>query len=185
MSSNNHRRTITVNVNYFSPQANNNKQNTDKLVLKLSWLKDKSAKYVSQKEFLTRCTENKLVPKGLELSLEPTIGNYDQKFIDDWYSNLKEFPLILMKYIAKFLGKTIEETAKSIDETQIKLKQNLDKDYYEVSHNTIQINEKATKKTLKQCKFNIYNYLKHNPKPAIKATDLQENNENWAQPSYA
>ena len=73
----------------------------------------------------------------MELLLEPTIGNYDQKFIDDWYSNLKEFPLILMKYIANFFGKIIEEMAKGIDNTQIKLKQNLGKDYYEVSHNTI------------------------------------------------
>ena len=90
-----------------------------------------------------------------------------------------------MKYIGKFSVKTIEETAKSIDKTQIKLKLNLNKDYYDASHNTIQINKKATKKTLKECKFKKYNYLKHNPKPAIKATDLQEDNENWVQPSYA
>ena len=90
-----------------------------------------------------------------------------------------------MKYIGNFSVKTIEETAKSIDKTQIKLKLNLNKDYYDASHNTIQINKKATKKTLKECKFKKYNYLKHNPKPAIKTTDLQEDNENWVQPSYA
>ena len=27
--------------------------------------------------------------------------------------------------------------------------------------------------------------LKHNPKPVAKATDFQEDNENWVQPSYA
>ena len=69
---------ITVNVNYLSCRANNNKQNTDKLALKLNQLKDKSARYVSHKEFLTRCIENILIPKGFELLLEPTIGNYDQ-----------------------------------------------------------------------------------------------------------
>ena len=60
----------------------------------------------------------------VELSLKPTIGNYDQEFIDNWYSNLKEFSFILMKYVVKFYGKSIEETATSIDETQIKVKQN-------------------------------------------------------------
>ena len=37
---------ITVNVNYLSCRANNNKQNTDKLALKLNQLKDKSGRYV-------------------------------------------------------------------------------------------------------------------------------------------
>ena len=36
-----------------------------------------------------------------------------------------------MKDIVKFCGKTIEKTAKSIDETQIKLQQNLGKDEYD------------------------------------------------------
>ena len=79
---------------------------------------------VSHKKSLIRCIENKLIPKGLELLLEPTVGDYDQEFIDNWYSNLKEFYFILMKDIVKFCGKTIEET-------QIKLKQNLDKGEYD------------------------------------------------------
>ena len=74
---------------------------------------------------------------------------------------------------------------RSIDKTQIKLKQNLDKDEYDAIQNTIQINQKATKKTLQQRKLKKYNCLKHNLKPAVKATDFQEVNENWVQPSYA
>ena len=38
---------------------------------------------------------NKLIPKGLELSLEPTIGNFDQEFDENWYSNLNYFSFIL------------------------------------------------------------------------------------------
>ena len=74
---------------------------------------------------------------------------------------------------------------RSIDKTQIKLKQNLDKDEYDAIQNTIQINQKATKKTLQQRELKKYNCLKRNPKPAVKATDFQEVNENWVQPSYA
>ena len=55
----------------------------------------------------------------------------------------------------------------------------MDKDEYDVIQNTIQINEKATKKTLQQRKFKKYNSLKHNPNPAAKATDFQEDNANW------
>ena len=75
---------ITVNANYLSPRGYNNNRNTGKLALKLNRLKDKSARYISHKEFLTRCIENKLKAKGLELSLEPSIGNYDQEFINNW-----------------------------------------------------------------------------------------------------
>lgn len=60
-------------------------------------------------------------PKGLEFSLEPTIGNDDQEFISNWYSILKEFSFILIKDIENLCGKTVEETTKNIDETQIKL----------------------------------------------------------------
>ena len=55
-----------------------------------------------------------------------------------------------MKDIVRLYGKTIEETAKSTEKAQIKLKQNWDTDEYDAFQNTIQINEKATKKTLQQ-----------------------------------
>ena len=62
-----------------------------------------------------------MIPKGLEFSLEPTIGNDDQEFINNWYSILKEFSFNLIKDIENLCGKTVEETTKNIDETQIKL----------------------------------------------------------------
>ena len=125
---------ITVNSNYFSPGSNNNNQNTDKLALKLNRLKEQ------------------------KINWYPTFtwtyyDNYDQEFINNWYSNLKDFSVILMKNIVKFCGKTIEETAKSINEIQIKLRQNLHKNECDTIQNTIQINKKTTKKTLQQHKF--------------------------------
>ena len=57
----------------------------------------KPARYNSYKDFLSRCIQEKFVPKGLQLTLERSIGNYDPEFIDNWYSNLKDFSLILMK----------------------------------------------------------------------------------------
>ena len=46
--------------------------------MKLNRLKDKDARYQSHREFLSQCIESKLIPKGLKLELEPTIGNHDQ-----------------------------------------------------------------------------------------------------------
>ena len=35
-------------------------------------------------QFNKKLYNNKLAPKGLELTHEPTIGNYGQSFIDNW-----------------------------------------------------------------------------------------------------
>ena len=53
----------------------------------------------------------------------------------------------------------------------------MDKYEYDTIQSAIQINEKTAKKTLQQRKFKKYNYLKHNPKPAVKATDFQKDSE--------
>ena len=48
--------------------------------------------------------------KGLEHMLKPTVGNFDQEFIDKWYSSLKELSLTSLKHIVIFNDKTIKET---------------------------------------------------------------------------
>ena len=92
--------------------------NTDALVIKLNRLCAKLAQYKSHKDFLSRYIQEKLVTKGLELSLEPTIGNYDQEFSDSWHSNLKDFTLILMKQIVTYCKKTEKKTHTSITEIE-------------------------------------------------------------------
>ena len=53
-------------------------QHKEQQAMKLNRLKDKNARYQSHREFLSQCIESKLIPKGLKLELEPTIGNHDQ-----------------------------------------------------------------------------------------------------------
>ena len=62
--------------------------NKNVLALKLNHLKEKSIRYISDKDVISQCIKSKLVPKRLELTLEPKIKNYDQDLIDSWYSNL-------------------------------------------------------------------------------------------------
>ena len=42
------------------------------------------------------------------------IGNFDQDFVDNWYSNLKQFSVVLMKQIVAYCGKTEQKTQKNI-----------------------------------------------------------------------
>ena len=95
-----------------------------------------------------------LVPKGLELSLEPAIGNNDQEFISNWYSNLKDFSLILMKRIVPFCEKAEEKTQPSITEIEATLKQQLNKNDYAEIQDTTKVKETAAKNILHQQNFN-------------------------------
>ena len=61
---------------------------------------------------------NKLVPKGLVNTLVPAIGNYDQSFIDNWYSKPKDIFLDLMEDVASFCDKTIKEANIKIDQIE-------------------------------------------------------------------
>ena len=63
----------------------------DQQAIKLNRLKDKNARYQSHREFLLQCIEPKLIPKGLKLELEPTIGNHNHEFLNMWYSTYKNF----------------------------------------------------------------------------------------------
>ena len=131
--------------------------------MNLNRLKDKNAWYQSHREFLLQCIESKLIPKGLKLELQPTIGNHNQDFLDTWYFNLQDFSLTLMKGIIKFREETISETAAHINSIEKALKQNMEKDECQKIKETISRNEEATKQVLKQSKFKMFNYLKQKP----------------------
>ena len=147
-------------------------------------MKEKSAGYTSQKDFLSQCINRKLVPKGLELTLEPTIGNYNKSFIDNCYSKLIFFSLNLMKDLASFCGKTIKETKTKIDQTENILKQQLGKNEFEELQKTIKSSEASTKKILHQRKFRKFNNLKYKSKVQVKARTIEETG-NTEKPTYA
>ena len=67
--------------------------------------------------------QENLVPKGVEITLEPTIGNFDQEFVDNWCTILKQFSIVLMKQILAYCDKTTEKTKSN--ETKTILKQQL------------------------------------------------------------
>ena len=100
-------RTITPN-DLLNDNGINQKQ-----AMKLDRLLDKQARYESHISFLKRC-------HGLNLQLEPTIGNHDQEFFDNWYQKLNKFSFELMGDIVKFCETTktnVSEQIKQVDET--------------------------------------------------------------------
>ena len=76
------------------------------------------------------CIAEELVPKGLNLELEPTIGNYDQEFVDTWYSKLKTFSLTLMNDIVAHCDKAIVKAEDNIKDTETHLKNITEREEY-------------------------------------------------------
>ena len=155
---------------------NQKKRNTTYLAIKLNRLKDKQVRFVSHKEFLTRCFAKELVPKGLEVTLEPTIGNDDQEFLDNWYSKQKQFSLSLMKDIKQFCCKIINKIAQDIKNTESSLKRKASQSQYHAIQTEINANEDSSRKVLQQRKFKKYNNLKYKPK-STNQTRVQEEQE--------
>ena len=128
--------------------------------------------------------QQKTCSKRSGTNIEPTIGNYEQSFIDNWYPKLKDFSLNLMEDVVSFCEKTIKETNIKIDQTEGILKQQLGKNEYEEIQNTTKSNEASTKKVLHQRKFGKFNNLKYKPKAQIKATTIEET-ENTEKLTYS
>ena len=164
---------ITVNPKFLSPETHNQKSN-NYLAIKLNRLKDKQVRFESHKEFLSRCITDDLVPKRLELILEPTIGNHDQNFLDDWYSKLKQFSLSLMKDIVQFCDETIDAATTEISTTESSLKSNTNQEQFKAIHSKIKNNEAAAKKILQQQKFKKFNTLKYKPNATTQPLTKKE-----------
>ena len=56
--------------------------------------------------------QENFVSKGLETTLEPIMGNFDQEFVDNWYTDLKQFSIVLMKQIVAYCDKTEQKNTK-------------------------------------------------------------------------
>ena len=112
--------------------------------------------------FLTKCIDQKVVPKGLTLFLEPMIGNHDQEFLDNWYGKLKSFSFSMIQDIVKFCDKTLTDVKSNIKCSENTLKRFMEQEEFNEINKTIKINEEATKKVLERRKFNKLNHLKYN-----------------------
>ena len=58
---------------------------------KLDRLNDKEARFQSHKEFLERCLIGNVIPNGLKIELEASIGNHNEQFLTKWNEKLIKF----------------------------------------------------------------------------------------------
>ena len=110
-----------------------------------------------------QCIREKLIPKELELMLEPTIGKHDQEYLDNLYSKLKQFSLSLMKEIVQFCDKIINITIQELTTTVSSLKTSTNNNRFQEIEAEVMKNEESSKNILRQRKFKKFNTLKYKP----------------------
>ena len=91
-------------------------------IIKLERLKDKEDRYSSHIQFLKECHEARIIPKGLRLEIEPSIGNNDHAFCEKWYKRLEDCSLALMKDAIEYCERIEDETSKTITTQSDELK---------------------------------------------------------------
>lgn len=155
------------------------------LVSKLDRLHDKKERYSSHRQFLQKCLDNDIIPNGLRLDLEPTIGNHDEEFLHNWYSKLEEYSKNFMRDVLAFCEKTNDETNASIGAINTELQTAIEKEQYDnvqatvIQNNTIRGNELKRRKNKK---FYALKYKKESPRQNPnnwRGNDQQQNNNGW------
>ena len=106
--------------------------------------------------------------------LEPTIGNQDQNFLDNWYSKLKQCLLSLMKDIVQFCDKTTDATTTEISTTETSRKNNTNQEQFKAIQSEIKNSEAAARKILQQPKFKKSNTLKYKPNATTQPLNQKE-----------
>ena len=131
----------------------------------LDRLNDKQARFESHKQFLERCITASVIPKGLQIELEPSIGNHNEEFLAKWNEKLTRFSRELTQDVIEFCGTTVAETATLISEAKEDLKQCAAADQVKDINETLEKNQSDRTQQLRRNKDRKFYKLKFNMKP--------------------
>ena len=93
------------------------------------------------------CIEQKVIPNGLKIELEPSIGNHDEQFLSKWSERMQEFSLTLMKDIVEYCDKTTTKASEEIHTMQKEIDESFDDK--KIMKETITTNKTTRLKNLK------------------------------------
>ena len=133
----------------------------ENLAFRLDKLNDKKCRYESHEAFLKKCLDNNLVPNGLKVYVEPSIGNRDDDFLQLWHSRLDEFSKTLAKDVVNYCEREIAKTKNEITEIGDRLKVLVTPPEFTDISKTIQVNEKSRVNELGQRKNRKFYRLKY------------------------
>ena len=131
---------------------------------KLDRLNDKEARFISHKDFLERCLTANVIPNGLKLELEPSIGNHNEQFLANWNEKLNKFSRELTEDVIEFCDTTITETTTEINESKRELNSCANEQQQTEISDILDKNQESRKHNYKRNKDKKFYNLKYNVK---------------------
>ena len=141
---------------------NQNDSRTQYTARKIDRLNDKEARFKSHKEFLTRCLAANVIPNGLKIELEASIGNHNEEFLTKWHEKLNKFSRELTQDVIEFCGKTITETSTEIVDAKQELSSLATQEQRKELTSTLEKNQETRSQQLKRNKDKKFYSLKYN-----------------------
>ena len=113
---------VSTETVVHNPRYRETEREKEHLTFKLDKLNDKKCRFESHEAFLNKCLTNNLIPNGLKVYVEPSIGNRDDEFLSQWHARLDEFSRTLTSDVAEYCVKEIAKTKEEIETISNKLK---------------------------------------------------------------
>ena len=142
-----------------------NSKEKEYLAFKLDKLNDKKARFESHESYLKKCLTHNLIPNGLKVYVEPSIGNRDDDFLTKWHSRLDEFSKTLTNDVVDFCKEELSKTQLEIETVSQKLKAHLTNNEFNNITEAIGVNQVTRIKELQQRKNRKFYGLKYRNNP--------------------
>ena len=131
-------------------------------IIRLERLRDKQDRYNSHIGFLKECHQHKVIPKGLRIDVEPSIGNNDEEFCNKWFSHLENFSLTLISEIITYSEGIEKDATTRIEEETKFLRENLDPDDFTEINDLMDRSATQRRKRLSLTKRKKFHFLRYN-----------------------
>ena len=147
---------------------------------KLDRLYDKQARFESHKQFLERCLQAAVTPRGLKIELEPSIGNHNEEFLAKWNEKLVKFSRELTQDVIEFCDSTVAETAAKIADTKEDLAKSSNQEQMQEISTTLEKNQQDRIRNLRRNKDRKFNKLKYNINARPARQQYFTSDEEWS-----
>ena len=116
---------------------------------------------MSHKGFLQQCIRDKIIPVGLQINLTPTIGKYNDEFVEKWHKRLEEFSLTIIQDIVDFCETTLGETKQAVETAKENIRATASPDENKTVLESIHADQKIRKENLRRGKQKKIHFLKY------------------------
>ena len=140
-------------------------------------MRDKADRYSSHISFLKECRDTKVIPKGLRIDVEPSIGNNDEDFCNQWFSRLEEFSITLISDIIAYSEGIENATATKINEETKFLEENMNAEDFKEMQDIMDTSAIQRRKRLSSTKRKKYHFLRYN-RPERERPERQPSTRN-------